>query len=94
MEGIPPVLDVMRKAELTPTSVTYVAMMTAYAVSGQLAKMNGIITHMKLAKISLSQNQMTSVLLLLVKSEQAGKELENIDYVSSDVATIWMFYLH
>lgn len=66
---------------MAPTRVTYEALMTAYAVSGLISEVKRMARQIKQEKISLSQSQLSSVLLSLIKSSQAGSGFENIDYV-------------
>ncbi|XP_042857897.1 leucine-rich PPR motif-containing protein, mitochondrial-like isoform X2 [Penaeus japonicus] len=79
--GIQSVLDTMRSVQMTPTRITYEALMTAYAISGSIAEVKRVAGQLKKEKISLSQSQLSSVLLSLIKSGQAGAGFENLDYI-------------
>ncbi|XP_047468526.1 leucine-rich PPR motif-containing protein, mitochondrial-like [Penaeus chinensis] len=80
-QGIQSVLDTMRSVQMSPTRITYEALMTAFAVSGLISEVKRVARQIKQEKISLSQSQLSSVLLSLIKSGQAGTEFENVDYI-------------
>ncbi|XP_063589389.1 leucine-rich PPR motif-containing protein, mitochondrial-like [Penaeus indicus] len=80
-QGIQSVLDTMRSVQMSPTRITYEALMTAFAVSGLIPEVKRVARQIKQEKISLSQSQLSSVLLSLIKSGQAGTDFENVDYI-------------
>lgn len=67
---------------MNPTNITYEAMINAYGISGQMSQVKQVFAQMKEARIALTQNQMISLLLRLVKHGQAGNQFENLNYVS------------
>ncbi|XP_071537596.1 leucine-rich PPR motif-containing protein, mitochondrial-like isoform X2 [Panulirus ornatus] len=71
----------MKSVQMTPTNITYEAMINAYGISGQLSQMKQVFAQMKQSGVALPQNQLVSLLLRLVKHGQAGEQFENINYV-------------
>lgn len=66
---------------MNPTGITYEATMTAYAIYGSILEMKRLTGQMKQENFNLSQNQLSSILLSLIKNGHAGTDFENLDYV-------------
>lgn len=103
LDGINSVVETMRNVKMEFTSITYHALMTAYAVAGDFPKVGSLVQQMNRAKIACTLSQLKSLLLDVVKSNEAGEEFENMDYVlelmkqqesTLDLAVIVLHLIH
>ncbi|XP_068215006.1 leucine-rich PPR motif-containing protein, mitochondrial-like isoform X2 [Palaemon carinicauda] len=81
LEGINSVVETMRNLQMEFSSITYHALMIAYAVAGDFSKVKSVVQQMNKAKVDCTLSQLKSLLIDIVKSNEAGKDFENMDYV-------------
>ena len=75
-------LDTMRNVRVELTNTTYHSLMTAYAVSGDFLKVKSVVHQMREAGVACTSDQWKTLLLDLVKNDQAGENFENMEFVS------------
>ncbi|XP_064110943.1 leucine-rich PPR motif-containing protein, mitochondrial-like [Macrobrachium nipponense] len=102
LDGINSVVETMRNVKMDFTSITYHALMTAYAVAGEFPRVGSLVQQMNRAKVACTLSQLKSLLLDVVKSNEAGEDFENMDYVlelmkqkgTLDLAVIVLHLIH